>query len=157
MGDTERHLTVKADAGTHFAWLRTRMALERTLLAAIRTGTALIGFGFTIVQFFQRLSGHGERSDRTLPIRAALSRLGVDRRRCGFTLDLPCHVSQLAGGSLGRGLSGDRRHATPAEDDTGFVGGGDRDPGWHLHFCRSDLSSDLMIAARRSLMEIAWT
>jgi hypothetical protein len=37
------------------------------------------------------------------------------------------------------------------------VGGGDRDPGWHLHFCRSDLSSDLMIAARRSLMEIAWT
>jgi len=57
MGDMERHLTVKADAATHFAWLSTRMAAERTLIAAIRTGTALIGFGFTIVQFFERFSG----------------------------------------------------------------------------------------------------
>src|SRR5215510_6083668 len=57
MGDSERHFEVKADAGTHFAWLRTRMALDRTLMAAIRTGTALIGFGFTIVQFFERFSG----------------------------------------------------------------------------------------------------
>jgi len=40
----------------HFAWIRTRMALERTLMAWVRTGVGLIGFGFTIVQFFQRLS-----------------------------------------------------------------------------------------------------
>jgi putative membrane protein len=39
----------------HFAWLRTRMSLERTLMAWIRTATALIGFGFTILQFFERL------------------------------------------------------------------------------------------------------
>lgn len=39
----------------HFAWLRTRLSLERTLLSWERTGLSLIGFGFTIVQFFERL------------------------------------------------------------------------------------------------------
>lgn len=41
---------------THFAWLRTRMSTERTLESWIRTAVSLIGFGFTIVQFFARLS-----------------------------------------------------------------------------------------------------
>ena len=40
----------------HFAWMRTRLAIERTLMSWVRTCTALIGFGFTIVQFFQRLA-----------------------------------------------------------------------------------------------------
>ena len=47
---------VEPTAQTHFAWLRTRMALERTLLAWVRTAVALIGFGFTIVQFFERFN-----------------------------------------------------------------------------------------------------
>ena len=38
------------------AWLQTRMALERTLLAWTRTGAALIGFGFTIFHFFDALN-----------------------------------------------------------------------------------------------------
>lgn len=41
----------------HFAWMRTRLGLERTYLAWIRTAVSLIGFGFTIVQFFERLKG----------------------------------------------------------------------------------------------------
>src|SRR5215210_1019181 len=41
---------------THFSWLRTRMSTERTLMSWIRTATALIGFGFTIVQFFERFN-----------------------------------------------------------------------------------------------------
>lgn len=41
----------------HFAWIRTRLALESTYLAWIRTAISLIGFGFTIVQFFQRMQG----------------------------------------------------------------------------------------------------
>ena len=45
---------VRVTADSHFAWIRTRMALERTLMAWVRTAVSLIGFGFTIVQFFQR-------------------------------------------------------------------------------------------------------
>ncbi len=43
---------VTPTAESHFSWLRTRMSMERTLMSWVRTSTALIGFGFTIVQFF---------------------------------------------------------------------------------------------------------
>jgi inner membrane protein YidH len=46
---------VQPTAPSHFAWLRTRLSVERTLMSWIRTATALIGFGFTLVQFFERL------------------------------------------------------------------------------------------------------
>lgn len=46
---------VRATAADHFAWLRTRLALERTMMAWQRTGTALIGFGFAIVQYLKHL------------------------------------------------------------------------------------------------------
>jgi putative membrane protein len=51
---TER-FDVHITSDSHFSWIRTRLALERTLMAWVRTSVALIGFGFTIVQFFQRL------------------------------------------------------------------------------------------------------
>ncbi len=38
---------------THLAWMRTRMTLESTMAAWIRTATSLIAFGFAIVQFFE--------------------------------------------------------------------------------------------------------
>jgi putative membrane protein len=46
---------VRATADTHFGWIRTRLSVERTLMACLRTAVSLIGFGFTIVQFFERL------------------------------------------------------------------------------------------------------
>jgi len=46
---------VRASAESHFAWIRTRLSVERTLMSWVRTATALIGFGFTIVQFFERM------------------------------------------------------------------------------------------------------
>jgi putative membrane protein len=52
--DVER-FSVEPTAGNHFSWSRTRLALERTFMAWIRTAVSLISFGFTIVQFFQRL------------------------------------------------------------------------------------------------------
>ncbi len=47
---------VRATASDHFAWLRTRLSVERTMMAWLRTATALIGFGFAIVQYFNHLS-----------------------------------------------------------------------------------------------------
>ncbi len=46
---------VKASASDHFAWLRTRLSVERTMMSWVRTAISLIGFGFTIVQFFDRM------------------------------------------------------------------------------------------------------
>jgi putative membrane protein len=46
---------VRVTADSHFAWLRTRLSLERTMMSWIRTAVSLIGFGFAIVQFFERL------------------------------------------------------------------------------------------------------
>jgi putative membrane protein len=45
------------NVGNHFAWIRTQMAMQRTLMAAVRTGVSLIGFGFTVAQFFEKLKG----------------------------------------------------------------------------------------------------
>jgi inner membrane protein YidH len=59
MADTEanRHrFEVRATAESHFSWLRTRMSAERTLMSWVRTAIALIGFGFTIFQFLDRLN-----------------------------------------------------------------------------------------------------
>lgn len=47
---------VKATSDSHFAWIRTRLSLERTMMSWVRTAIALIGFGFTIVQFFERFA-----------------------------------------------------------------------------------------------------
>lgn len=57
---------VPPNVSNHFAWLRTRLGVERTYLAWIRTGVSLIGFGFTIVQFFQKLQGMSARNGRTM-------------------------------------------------------------------------------------------
>jgi putative membrane protein len=46
---------VNVTSESHFSWLRTRLSAERTLMSAARTAIALIGLGFTIVQFFDRL------------------------------------------------------------------------------------------------------
>ena len=40
---------------TSYPWIQTRLALERTLLAWLRTAAALIGFGFAIFEFYERL------------------------------------------------------------------------------------------------------
>ena len=48
-------LEVRTTSDSHFAWIRTRLALERTMMAWVRTSVALIGFGFTIFQVFQKL------------------------------------------------------------------------------------------------------
>ena len=46
---------VRATADSHFGWIRTRLSVERTMMSWLRTATALIGFGFAIVQYLNHL------------------------------------------------------------------------------------------------------
>ena len=46
---------VRVTADSHFAWIRTRLSLERTIMSWLRTAVALIGFGFAIVQYLEHL------------------------------------------------------------------------------------------------------
>jgi inner membrane protein YidH len=58
VGDPDIKLDVNTELAarrTGMAFQRTRLAEDRTLMAVIRTSLSLIGFGFTIFQFFQRL------------------------------------------------------------------------------------------------------
>ena len=59
VNESAQRFAVRATADSHFSWIRTRLSLERTLMSWVRTAVALIGFGFTIVQFFQRLQEMG--------------------------------------------------------------------------------------------------
>jgi putative membrane protein len=56
---TPHRFDVRVSADSHFGWLRTRLSIERTLMSWVRTSVALIGFGFTIVQFFERMESMG--------------------------------------------------------------------------------------------------
>lgn len=66
-GPPPHRFEVRATAESHFSWIRTRLSLERTLMAWVRTATALIGFGFTIVQFFERFQGMPDVSPAMRP------------------------------------------------------------------------------------------
>lgn len=55
---SDARFDVQPSISNHFAWLRTLMGLERTLMAYVRTSVSLVGFGFTVAQFFQRLQGN---------------------------------------------------------------------------------------------------
>ena len=45
----------RPSVSNHFSWMRTWMSIQRTQMSAVRTATALIGFGFTVAQFFEKL------------------------------------------------------------------------------------------------------
>jgi putative membrane protein len=47
---------VSPTADSHFVWIRTRLSADSTLMGWMGFATTLIGFGFTIVQFFDRLA-----------------------------------------------------------------------------------------------------
>jgi putative membrane protein len=67
---------------TTLAFQRTRMSADRTLMAVIRTSLSLIGFGFTIYQFFRYLretagAPHLLRTEAPRKFGIALVALGV--------------------------------------------------------------------------------
>ena len=52
-GDNRFEVRVTSDS--HFGWVRTRLSIERTMMSWVRTAVSLAGFGFAIVEFFERL------------------------------------------------------------------------------------------------------
>jgi len=73
---------VRASASDHFAWVRTRLALERTIMSWLRTAVALIGFGFAIVQYLEHLQGFPGARPAYLP--EAPRYLGLALISCGI-------------------------------------------------------------------------
>src|SRR5205823_13852910 len=73
---------VRVTADSHFAWVRTRLALERTIMSWLRTAVALIGFGFAIVQYI----GHLQQIPGARPVyfRTAPEYLGLALMLCGI-------------------------------------------------------------------------
>ena len=72
---------VRVTADTHFGWLRTRLSVERTMMSWLRTAVSLIGFGFAIVQFFERLQLMSGALPANLP--TAPKYLGLALILCG--------------------------------------------------------------------------
>jgi putative membrane protein len=69
---------VRPDINNHFAWLRTKLGLQRTLMASVRTGVSLIGFGFTVAQFFEHMqSQSAEPFDVELPRNLGMMLIGA--------------------------------------------------------------------------------
>ena len=94
--DAVGHLSVGDELAarrTGMAFQRTRMAADRTIMAVMRTSLSLIGFGFTIFQFFQRLTESGvmahDRAARRFGI--ALVVLGIAMLAVGIAF----HVSYM--------------------------------------------------------------
>ena len=80
MDDATARLDAQPTASNHFAWLNTQMALQRTLMAGVRTSVSLIGFGFTVAQFFERMQDRGPLAKQFAPQAPAQSRPDPDRR-----------------------------------------------------------------------------
>ena len=79
--DPSRRFEVRATSDSHFSWLRTRFAVERTMMAYQRTAVSLIGFGFAIVQFFQNFHQMPRDGSARFPGRRVVSGAGVDLLR----------------------------------------------------------------------------
>jgi putative membrane protein len=72
---------VRVTADSHFGSIRTRLSLERTMMAWLRTATALIGFGLAIVQYFNHLQQMPGARPAYLP--TAPEYLGLALISCG--------------------------------------------------------------------------
>ena len=73
---------VRVTADSHFAWVRTRLSLERTMMSWQRTAVALIGFGFAIGQYLQHLEQAPGAHEAYLP--HAPRYLGLALIACGI-------------------------------------------------------------------------
>src|ERR1700738_2718143 len=73
---------VRVTADSHFAWVRTRLSLERTMMSWLRTAVALIAFGFALVQYLNHLQQIPGARPAYLP--TAPEYLGLALISCGI-------------------------------------------------------------------------
>jgi putative membrane protein len=66
MTAADAHFDAQPTASNHFAWMNTQLSLQRTLMSATRTAVSLIGFGFTVAQFFEKLRDSAPPSVRVM-------------------------------------------------------------------------------------------
>jgi Domain of unknown function (DUF202) len=132
---------VKATASDHFSWLRTRLSVERTMMSWIRTATALIGFGFTIVPVFCSHPRDVGRHSRVFSPRAALPRPFPDLLRRHGSGDFDLGISQGASLPLEPRLCGDRWSDARGEANATARGGDRPHPHRNIRFlCRAGAS-----------------
>ena len=91
---------------THLAWMRTRMALETTLAAWVRTATSLIVFGFAIVQFFEHFNASRGLTGQHLARYVGLVLIGIGSLATGVAVwDYHKALRYLESGAF-RGVAG---------------------------------------------------
>jgi len=91
---------------THLAWLRTRMSIETTLAAWVRTATALIGFGFAIVQFFEHLNESRGPTSQHLARYVGLVLIGTGSLATAVAVSEYRKVVKYLEGETFRGIAG---------------------------------------------------
>lgn len=108
-GEEGKQAIPSASTQTHLAWLRTRMALQTTLAAWVRTATSLIGFGFAIVQFLEHFDRAGSRGASKGPHLARVSGLvliGAGGLTTAIATWKYCSAVKYLGGGDFRGVAG---------------------------------------------------
>lgn len=78
----DNRFEVRVTSDSHFGWIRTRLSVERTMMSWVRTAVSLIGFGFAIVQFFERFQQMPGTSPALTP--NAPKYLGLALISCGI-------------------------------------------------------------------------
>jgi hypothetical protein len=87
---------LRVTAEANLAWLRTRLALENTPMPWVRTGISLIGFGFNIVEIFNRLAAQHVHRTSLVAGNAPVCGSRPDRggRGCPGNFVLPVRLDQ---------------------------------------------------------------
>ena len=132
---------VKATASDHFSWLRTRLSVERTMMSWVRTATALIGFGFTIVQFFARIQETPGVAPAYFPHAPRYLGLSADLLRRHGSGDFDLGIPLGASLPLGRKLCGDRGSDTGGKANAAARGGDRSCPHRGIRFLRRAVAS----------------
>ena len=66
MAATDARFDVQPSVSNHFSWVNTQLSMQRTLMSATRTAVTLIGFGFTVAQFFEKVQESSPISPRVM-------------------------------------------------------------------------------------------